>query len=53
MTRGRLHNLCIIVLAIATSGCSLLTIEDVPSPFPENLPYGQILQEKNVWERAL
>ena len=28
-----------------TSGCSLLSIEDIPSPFPDSLPYGEIVRE--------
>jgi outer membrane protein assembly factor BamA len=28
-----------------TSGCSLFSIENIPSPFPESLPYGEIVRE--------
>ena len=47
-TRGALNHLCIIVLANVASGCSLISIEEVATPFPENLPYGQTLQEIRI-----
>ena len=31
-----------------TSGCSLFSIQDIPSPFPESLPYGDMVREIRI-----
>ncbi len=49
VTFGSLKYLvCVLGLASVASGCSLVSIEDIESPFPENPPYGEIIQEIRI-----
>ena len=38
----------VIASAALASGCSLISIDPIPSPFPDSLPYGQIVREIRV-----
>jgi len=38
----------VIASAALASGCSLISIDPIPSPFPDSLPYGQIVQDIRV-----
>jgi len=40
--------LCTLVLAGMASGCSLISIDELSRPFPENQPYGQTVQEIRI-----
>jgi len=39
---------CGACLVSLISGCSLFSVEKVPLPFPEDLPYGEIVQEIRI-----
>ncbi len=37
-----------VILVGLTAGCSLISIEDIPSPFPDSLPFGQVVREIRI-----
>jgi outer membrane protein assembly factor BamA len=37
-----------VLLAISASGCSLISIDPIPSPFPDSQPFGEVVREIRV-----